>query len=365
MVHTPSDSNQVIIQQIEQWVRREVAFPDPARGKCSRVVVKHLSVDRKVQGDVAQFPVKLAEGDDELDPLLLQISEAAQNDANDLNSGVQSYALCAYFTGDRNYVPRKVFRVTSVDEEIDRNISPSEPPTEKGLTSQLMRHNEAIMRQMTIINGMHMQTMQREMSRLADMNEAYAKQQIDFILLVQDLMDNSTKRRLDERQQEASLAIKEEAMSKLAALVPVVINRLAGQPVLPVEDKSFMLMASFLENLTDEQQQQLLGQCTDSQKMVLAEILSQYEQKKSKLAQGRQPGILASQSSPPPPSAKPVRSQKAIESPNTLPVPGTEPLRARLTAAEEAPSDPILQKIEEDGTALMHRFRDLLKPPTT
>jgi len=361
MAHTPSDAHQVIIQHIQQWVRREVAFPEPTRGKCNRVVVKHIGVDRRPQGDVAQFPVKLEEGSDEIEPLLMQIAEAAQNDANDLNSGVQSYAIYAYFAQDRNYVPRKIFRVSSVDEEIERDVNPSEPPTEKGLTSQLMRHNEAIMRQMTIATGMQLQTMQRENQRLAEMNERYSQQQVDFLVLVQDLLDNATRRRLDERQQEASLAIKEEAMQKLAALVPVVINRMAGQQILPVEDKSFMLMASFLENLTDEQQQQLLNQCSDSQKMVLAEILSEYEKKKSRMAQGKKPDILTARSSlPPPPSDLPVKTMEVAP----IVVPGTLPLRARLTAAENSPDDPQLKKIEEDGTQLMSRFRDLFKPST-
>lgn len=365
MAHTPSDAHDIIIQHIESWVRREVAFPDPSRGKCHQVVVKHLSVDRKPQGDVARFPVKLEEGSDEIAPLLIQIAEAAQNDANDLNSGIQSYALYAYFTADRSYVPRKIFRVSSVEEEIERDVNPSEPPTEKGLAAQLMRHNEVIMRQMTIATGMQLQTMQRENARLAEMNERYSQQQVDFLVLVQDLLDNSTKRRLDERQQEASLAIKEEAMQKLAALVPVVINRMAGQQVLPIEDRSFMLMSSFLENLTDQQQQDLLGQCSDSQKMVLAEILAEYEKKKSRLAQGKKPNILAVQSSlPPPPSALPVESSpKSLEA-TPVAVPGTLPLRARLTAAENTPEDPHLKKIEKDGTQIMSRFRDLLKPPT-
>jgi len=360
MVVHSSDAKGVIIQQLEQWVRREVAFPEKSRGKCYKVVLKHLTVDRKVQGDVTQFPVKLEEGgEDEIEPLLGQVADAAQTDANDLNSGVQSYALCAYFTLDKNYVPRKIFRVTSVDEEVERDISPSEPPTDKGITSQLMRHNEAVMRQMTIMYSMHMQTTQRELHRLADMNERFAQQQLDVIALAQDMMDNSTKRRLDERREETNLAIKEEAMSKLAAVVPVVINRLAGQQVLPTEDRSFMLMASFLENLSDEQQQNFLATCTDAQRMVLAEILAEYEKKKSKLAGGVRQSPLGHRNTLPPPSS---RDGKAPE-PAPAPVLSALPLSERLTAAQDEPSDPVLKKIEADGSAMMSRFRDMFANP--
>ena len=145
----------VIESQLEQWVRREVAFPDTKQhGRCSRVTLRHLNIANQAQGDVAAFPVKLEEGaEEEYLPLLHQIAEAAQRDANDQSAGVQKYAIYAVFPADKFYVPRKIFRVSPQEEDIDdRNISPSEPPTEKGLVSQLMRHTESIMRTSTVMS---------------------------------------------------------------------------------------------------------------------------------------------------------------------------------------------------------------------
>jgi len=360
MVPLSSDSRSFIVQSLEQWIKRHVAYPDAKLGKCHKVVVKHLSVDKKPQGDVTQISVKLEEGgEDEIAPLLNQIADAAQNDANDLNSGVQQYAICAYYTVDRNYVARKVFRVTSVDEESEKDISPSEPPTERGLTAQLMRHNEAMARQMTITTSMQLQTMEREISRLASMNEKFSSQQVDFIILVQDLLDNTTKRRLDEKREEANLVLKEEGLAKVASLLPFIINKLAGQPVLPTEDPSFMLMASFLENLTEAQQEQLLSSCSDSQKMVLASIVAEYEKKKSKLASGSAASKFTKTGAPPAlpdlpgkPNAPRGELQKTVTPPNLLPV------HERLTASTEASSDPRLRQIEESGMRLMARFRE-------
>jgi hypothetical protein len=353
----PSDAKGVVEAQIESWIRREVAFPDKKLGRCDRIVVRHLNLEKKPQGDVATISVPL---EDEIDPLLHQISEAAQNDANDLKGGVQLYAVYAYYTNDRTYCPRKVFRV-SAEEEMDRDVSPTEPPSEKGLVAQTMRHLEAVMRHATVSASMQLQTMQRENVRLSEMNERSAQQQIDLMILMQDLMNDGTKRRLAERREEAGLAMKEEAMSKLAALVPVVINRIAGKPILPEEDKSFMLMSALLENLSEEQQQAFFNSLSDTQKITLSEVLAEYEKKKSTWLEGQKKTILGKKNALPPPS--PSGHTDAIDA-VSVPVPTEISLRDRMTSGTDRSKDPVLQRIEQDGENFMSRFRDLLIPTT-
>jgi hypothetical protein len=359
-MHPTTDAMGVVESQIEQWIRKEVAFPDKKlRGKCEKVVLRHLSVDKKAQGDVGTFPVRLEEGaEDEIAPLLHQIAEAAQNDANDIRQGVQSYAVYAYFTIDRNYCPRKIFRV-SAEEEMDRSVEPSEGPTEKGLVAQTMRHLEAVMRSATITSSMQLQTMQRENVRLADMNERFAQQQVDSLILMQDLMNDATKRRLAERREESGLAMKEEAMSKLAALVPVVINRIAGKSVLPEEDRSFMLMSALLENLTEDQQAHFYSSLSDAQKITLAEVLGEYEKRKSKWLEGQKKTILGKKNELPP--ANPNGSSQALDA-EIVTLPTELKMRDRMTAAQDSSKDPVLQKIEQDGNNFMSRFRDMIRP---
>lgn len=353
---THPDFQGVIEQQIGQWILQHVAFPNKKlHGRCEKVVLRHLNIERKNQGDIGTFPVRLEEGaEDEIQPLVDQIAEAAQSDANDLKSGVQTYAIYAYFTLDKSYSVRKIFRV-SAEEEMERDAMPTEQPTEKGLVAQTMRHLEAVMRHSTISSSMQLQTMQRENARLSEMNERFSQQQIDFLVLMQDLMNDATKRRLDERREEAGLAMKAEAIEKLSALAPVIINRIAGKPILPEPDKSFMLMSALLENLSDDQQQQLMGLLTDSQKMVLAETLTEYEKRKSKTQQAPGQIMMGKQNELPPPNA---------DGRSLVPVAPNNILRARMTASESQTTDPVLQRIEQDGENYMARFRDFLKPPT-
>jgi len=358
----PAGEHEVIEQQLEDWVRRTVAYPDTKlHGKCSKVALRHLNLSNQVQGDVNTFQVKLEDGaEDEIAPLLHQIAEAAQGDANDQNSGVQKYAVYAYFPADKLYVPRKIFRVAPLDEEVERDVVPSEPPTEKGLVAQTMRHLEAVMRHATVAQGYQMQVMQREMERISSMNEKFSQREIDFLVLFQDTMNDATKRRLAERKEEAGIAMKEEALSKLSTLLPVIVNRIAGKPVLPQEDTSFMLMSSLLENLTDEQQKILFNTLTDAQRMTLAEVLSEYEKKKSRWLEGQKHMVLGKRNELPPPTST-TPTDPSVQDAVAVPVPTAMALRERMTGPSEETRDPVLRRYENDAQAFASRFKDFLK----
>lgn len=356
------DERDRIERELTPWVRQHVAFPDRAHGRCHQVKLRHLNVNREVQGDVAAIQVKLDEGgeEDAITPILHQIADAAQRDADDINQGVQTYAIYAYYTADKNYAVRKMFRVaSSAEAEMDRNLNPSEPANDRGLVAQSMRHVEALMRHMTVVTSMQFQSLTRENTRLSEMNERFAGQQIDLMTLYQDMMNQATTRRLQEKKEEATLAMKEEALAKLSALVPVVINRIAGQKVLPEEDQSFMLMASLLENMPEDQQLKFYNMLTESQKMTLAEILSQYEKKKSRWLEGKK-NLIVGQSSGLPQSSPAAPAGESV----SAPLPTEMPLSQRmLETVTQKSKDPVLRKIEEDGENLMSRFSDFLKPP--
>jgi len=363
-----------IEQELTPWVRQHVANPDASHGKCHVVKLRHLNVNREVQGDVGAFPVKNDSGTEGvIAPLLHQLADAAQRDADEVNQGVQTYAVYAYYTADRNYAPRKIFRVApSSEAEIDRNITPSEPANPQGIAAQAMRHVEVMMRQMTVVTATQFQAMQVENKRLSEANERFSQQQIDFVMLFQDTMNMATERRLKERETEAKIAIKEEVLSKLAAIAPVVINRLAGKSIMPEEaDPSLMLMSSMLESMSDEQQQQFFSMLTEAQKITLAEIMSQYEQKKSRWIKGRKNQVIGqktgtpeSPASPPETSLSPRRAEPEVVDVESVPMPLNTPLSQNLTAATEKPRDPVLKRFEEDSDNFMARFKNFLNKPS-
>jgi hypothetical protein len=221
-----------------------------------------------------------------------------------------------------------------------------------------MRHQEITMKTMMLGIGNVITTQQRENQRLAEMNEKFAQQQVDFMVLLQDTIDNSHGRRLKEKEAENQLAMKESVVSKLEALVPVIINRIAGKPILPEVDKSFMITGALLESLSDEQQATLLNSLTDAQRITLAELLSEYEQKKSR--QQRPPMSIASNAHPnqlPPPQSTDLVQEDFV------PTPSEVMSRSERVESTKTPStDPKIRQLETDAQAFSDRFRSFMQP---
>lgn len=375
----------MIAQQIDEWLRRQIILPSKDHGRASKILLRHLSVDNKVQGDIGTFQVKLDPGSVDIGVLIDSIAEAAQKDADDLAQGIQKYALYAFFPDDINYFPRKAFRVAASNDDFERDLSPSEPANEKGLVSQLMRHTETLMKTMTVSQSYIHGTLQRENQRLAEMNEKYAQQQVDFMVLLQDTMDQSHRRRLDEKKEEAALAMKETVISKLESLVPVMINRIAGQTVIPVEDPSFILMGTLLESLTEEQQLTLLNSLDSNQKPLFAEMLSAYEQKKAASMGTKKnlisQGIGVKPGLPPAHDGRP----KQISASTTPPAADNSDLLVPEGSQEQHPmfktlkdrmaeppsilsDDPVINTMEKKAKDFAARFGDMMSPtkkPTT
>ena len=213
-----------------------------------------------------------------------KIVDAAQRSANDFAAGLQTYALYAYYPDEPQFVPYKMFRVAAEDNVDRGNLEPSELPTEKGLVSQLMRHNEAIMKN-SIMQGSYLFSIfQREMTRLTEKDTRHEQQQLDMVMLQQDVLNEAHGRRLKEREAETNIAMREGVFEQLKVLMPILANRLTGKQIFPEEDKSFLLMATFLENLTPEQQIWLRDKLTEPQTALLGEILGEYEKKKAAFA---------------------------------------------------------------------------------
>jgi len=366
-----ADAKGTIEIQIKDWIYQHVVLKEKHRGLCRKLVLRHLSVDRKPQGDVCAISVPADEGlAGEIDMLTNKIVDAAQRDANDLH-GVQQYALYAYYPDDPAYVPRKFIRVAADDDlEIERDVSPSEPPTEKGLVSQLMRHVEAIQKTATVSQSYIYQTMQRENARLAEMNEKFSGQQTDLMILVQDTMNEAHERRISEKKAEMSLALQEGAFEHLKTVIPIIVNRIAGRQLVPEPNRQFMLIASLLESLTPEQQAWFRDKFSPGQLATTAEILGEYEKEKALFTGERKVSSeFKSNALPSDPSVEQGKLS-AVADGGPKPLKMFEKLGDRLASDPDSLSpDEKLRDFELQAKRFADRFKDRLKPsepkPTT
>ena len=126
----PEDKG-LIAQQILDWVREHAVVSDPRFGRCGKLVLRHMSLEGKPQADVKAFPLSPGETlVGEIEMLVNNIVDAAQRNADDHASGLQKYAICAYYPQEPQYKPQKVFRVAAEDLVDSGSVEPSEPPTE-------------------------------------------------------------------------------------------------------------------------------------------------------------------------------------------------------------------------------------------
>src|SRR5215831_12274582 len=186
-----TDSRGLIATSIKDWIRQNVCTFDKERGRCHRLIVRHLTIDKKPDSDVHTVNIPgdpSIEGTEVADRVILDVAESAQRDANDLG-GLQTYAVYAYYSNDKTYVPRKIFRVSAEDEIEREREGTTEPATEKGLLSQLMRHNENNNRNSLVAMGYILQTFQKELKESREQNKVFMNQQIDMTLLVQEVLD--------------------------------------------------------------------------------------------------------------------------------------------------------------------------------
>jgi hypothetical protein len=283
--------------QIGQWMRQNVLVVDDDNGPCVKLKVVHFSVNKKPQGDVGQIRVNTDLGVTDpgyIDSLISQVIALAQNDANNLHSGVQLYAVFAYYgkTGS-NYTPRCYFRVAA-EEEYDPEVAggdPSEPPTATGITSQLMRHLEAMARTSQMGNAYVIQSLQADNASQRTLIQTMQQQTIDFMAMMQDSLDNSSRRRIDEKTAEIKQGVLEGVFEQLKLILPIILNKLAGQKITPETDPSFTLLAGLFESMSQEQQQDLVTKFMNpAQAAMFAEFLDTYEKRKKLLTAKDAPG---------------------------------------------------------------------------
>lgn len=346
----------VVAAQIADWMRDHVVVAKPGLGRCKHLVLRHVSLAGKPQGDVGRFSIVADEGIvGEIDMYVNRIVEAAQRHADDCASGIQKYALYAHYTDDTSFVPHKIFRVSAEDESARDSVAPSEPATAEGLTSQLMRHLESTQRTSASKDSFTFEILMRQLKTLSEKDARNEQQRLDMIMVMQDALNEAHGRRLKERTEESNVALKEGLFEQIKLLVPIIANRVAGKSVLPEVDKSFLLMANFLETLRPEQQIFLRDSLDGPQVALMAEILGEYEKKKATFTGNKEIS----------------QGNVTSNTPTNLPsLPNIPPsvtpfsrLDERINGAETSSSDPIIKQLEEKGANFNSRFNDLVPPP--
>lgn len=165
-----------------------------------------------------------------IDEIVADLYVTAQEDAEG-HRGVTSYALKAMkgvAAGERS--PTIRLRAQEAEFGEEDVLGETEQPNLAGVTAQLMRHNEALMRmnvQMAEINSNQSTAI---IARQAGQIEHYDKQHWQNVLEREDLLSQRDEREVAKLDAVARQRRFDEALKSFKPLVPAVIAKLKGLP---------------------------------------------------------------------------------------------------------------------------------------
>lgn len=260
-------------KDLERWVRQQVFRQ---RETPLAMFVLKSGTSRGGEIDVVEVPSDCT--GDNVGLLVEDIIQKLQTDADSMGTKVQRYFVMACEVGSKTGT-RYPIRIRGEGEEDD--VEEADQPTEKGLTSQLMRHNEALMRMLVMTTGTQVTAMsrrleanERTMERL--MEERRAER--EALEAAKDLQHERDMHMLTESGKEER---KNAMMKKVESLLPVVINKIAGKPVLPDTPEANMvrhMVASF----TPEQLQAMAPILSQEQQIMLLTLLKEIREQEAK-----------------------------------------------------------------------------------
>lgn len=250
-------------------------------GRCVRLELKHI-VPKGPLGDVQTYNVGDAQDvtDDFLEELHAQINTDAEMDAEG-NGGLQKFQLLAFHeSNDKKNLSRHTFRCG--DASMEEQDFESEPANERGLVSQLMRHNEAMMRSQVIGSNNAMNNLLRQLEKVQTEKENLENDRYRNLGLMEKLMSHGHERIMAERESEHQMLMKQDIYKKLMMLAPTIVNKMTGAKVLPeAGDAQKMMMKNFAESITADQFGKLQTVFSPEQMVVISELLQSTQQEET------------------------------------------------------------------------------------
>lgn len=277
-------------QKVLKFVKAVVANPE-MEGTIEFELLQHGAGQEE---DDAVWSAEYAPGD-EVNQLVKEVVEAAVEDASGYPNGVLKYVFKAVGVKARVIFSLKVNSTEDEDiEDID------DLPNKRGLISQLMRHQEKIMRIAVGSTQKVIKTLETQNQKKDERIDQLESNQINTIKMIEDLVSGRHVRDLELRKLEREEKHKDQAIGMLMTAMPMLANKLmggaqgaanvqgSGGPIAgasPIETMVEGLMSS----MTSEQFNNLVksGLFSPDQMMLLAEIARTIQAKQDAAAGGQ------------------------------------------------------------------------------
>lgn len=287
---SPMDDNQraYLISKLLPWLKRATMQISEELGPVRRAVLRHMKQDMTAGGDVATtfFDIE-EEGDtpspDKIEECCDELITAMQNDAEGMPRALIRYGVFCYYKKDPGSVSRIVLNIQGGKESDllseDDGLGGEDPTSKGGHLAQAYRHTEGVLKMALKMSEFTIGTLRQENERLATSHNKMAEAQIKNMGLIQGLLNDDNRRRLDEKEAEMKMAAMSDMLDKAKLLAPHVVNKLAGRNLLPAsQSEDEVALRSLVETMDEDQLNNLAGILKPEQMMVVLGLMEKIAQ---------------------------------------------------------------------------------------
>lgn len=255
--------------RIERFIKR---YAWDEKNPCNKLVLRHISAGNKIGNEIREFELSKGLTFEDIEAMCNEVEQVAQDDTEGIG-GHQKYALLVYRKDKDNAYSRLIIAISNEgNSEIDDTLD-SEPPTTKGIVTQLMRHNEAIMRAHTMGITAVLQAQQRTITRQSEQLEHLSDKHFEAISLVEELVSAKHDRELENKKLDIKLDMQKEAFGNAKMLMPAIVNKIAGKKILKEKvTPQQMLLKQLVDSIKPDQIGKLMESFTPQQKIAFMEL---------------------------------------------------------------------------------------------
>lgn len=256
-----------------------------ARTPIQRIELRHLNaaggeaVAMSMDGESLQNEIKTSGGLEQAASLLAeQILAHAEEEAKTLR-GVNRFGVAVYNEGDREYKNRILFTLRGSAIEDSDSIEETEPANSNGMVSQMMRHNEILLK--STVQGHEKQVRYYEgmLHMLTNLLTNATEKQIRVLEVTEQLIDRKAERDLEVEHKRKSEQFKTRALEQFMMLSGPLLKKLLPADGAVQATADDHLLITLVASLTEQQVGGIMETLQPEQRAAFFELYSSLKQR--------------------------------------------------------------------------------------
>lgn len=215
----------------------------------------------------------------EPEAISVEIYDVALEDASHFK-GMTKYVVFAYKAGEQRAAFRTFIMVQGQDSD-DGQIGDTEPPTKDGITSQLMRHNEAMSRTLNVATSQIISYYQRALELASRENGGLREANYKMLSDREAILSLQHERDLDMTRAMKSEERKDLLLGEAKNLVPIILSKYGAHNGDKDMEKSAneTIVKNLMDSLTPEQIATIMPTLSPAQQIQIATVYEKFASK--------------------------------------------------------------------------------------